>query len=60
MKLYGCHNREPFKSHIKVQDGWQDGKVRYRFIEFRMEPTCQYRYTDLGKQDKMCEGCKWK
>ena len=60
MKLYGCHNREPYKKLMKVRDGWVNGKPLYRWIDFRMEPTCQYRHTELGKQDKMCEGCKWK
>ena len=59
-KVYGCFDRQPYKPLTKVQDGWVNGKPLYRWIEFRMEPTCQYRHTDLGKQDERCEGCKWK
>lgn len=57
---YGCYNREPYKPLLKVQDGWVNGKPLYRHIEFRMEPSCQYRHTELGKQDQRCEGCKWR
>ena len=60
MKTYGCFNREPYKPLQKVQDGWVNGKPLYRWIDFRMEPTCQYSLSYLGQVDKQCEGCKWK
>lgn len=60
----GCHNREPFKQTMKVQDGYIEGGP-YRVAEtvetpFRMANECQYTLSDLGKTDKGCEGCKHK
>ena len=60
---YGCFNREPYKPSFIAKDRVVDGDDWvdvYKVVEFRMEPTCQYRHSELGQQDKMCEGCKWK
>jgi hypothetical protein len=58
----GCHNREPFKQLMNVQDGWTQGgshRVGYMVdVPFRMNPECQYTHTELGKTDKGCDGCK--
>lgn len=64
MSPYACHNREPYGQTVRMQDGWLEGGP-YRVAEmkdvpFRMNPNCQYRYTELGKADKRCDGCKHK
>lgn len=60
-KPYACHNRPPFRTSLKVQDGyWDDGLQRIPklvSVPFRMEFSCQYRKTDLGKADARCAGC---
>lgn len=64
MRFNGCHNREPFKTEIVVQDGWiYGGDVRMaktKTSPCRMAPDCQYTLTELGKADPQCAGCKWK
>lgn len=60
MKRYQCFDRQPYTKLYKAQDGWVNGRPLYRYVEFRMSPDCNYRHTDLGKQDQRCEGCKWK
>ena len=32
LRKYGCHNREPYKKLMNVQDGWVNGKQLYRWI----------------------------
>lgn len=60
----GCHNRAPYRPHIKVADGhWDDGVQRIpklTQIPFRMTRECQYTLSDLGAKDAGCTGCKWK
>lgn len=64
MTLNGCHNRQPYRQHMKVADGhWDDGVQRIpklTSIPFRMSTECNYTRTELGKTDQRCEGCKWK
>lgn len=65
MKPYACHNRPPYRQHMKAQDGyWNDGLQRIIpklvSIPFRMNPDCQYTKTSLGEADKRGIGCKWK
>ena len=68
-QLNGCHNRRGFQSWVEVQAGWQesdsvdDSKTRspvMDIVPFRMAYDCQYTLTELGQQDKGCEGCKWR
>lgn len=63
-KPYACFDRLPFRTSLKVQDGyWDDGLQRIpklTSVPFRMEFSCQYRHTELGKADARCEGCTWK
>jgi len=51
--VYGCHNRPPF---LPVVQSKQYGST----FPFTMNPNCQYTYTDLGRVDPRCEGCKHK
>lgn len=59
---YGCHNRQPFKESVPVQDGFfMDGVTRTpRMIASPVRSTkpCQYTKTALGQADKGCSGCK--
>ncbi len=52
---YGCYNREPYRSVFKAKDGKKEV-----WVEFRMTHECQYKHTELGKNDQKCVGCKWK
>ena len=58
---YGCHNRKEFKQKFFVQDGWwldgQQRTARVKQAQFRMEPTCKYTKTELGKVDERCKDC---
>lgn len=62
MKPYACHNRPPYRQHMKVADGhWDDGVQRIQklaSVPFRMNPDCQYTHTTLGQNDSRCNGCK--
>jgi hypothetical protein len=62
--MSGCHNRKPFKPFMVCQDGWyQDGYTRTPrmvSVPFRMNPNCQYQFTELGKKDVGCLGCSQK
>ena len=64
MRLNGCHNRPEYRPSTLVQDGWiavDDILIaKTTDIPFRMETLCQYTHTDLGKQDRGCDGCKWR
>lgn len=64
MKLNGCHNRQPYRSTIPMQDGWyMDGHSRspkMLSVPFRMNPECVYTTSELGQADAKCSGCKWK
>lgn len=65
-KKHGCHNRAPYKSEVKVQDGWQyaEGSMSrtpvMKNIPFTMTTECNYTHTELGRTDKCCAGCKWR
>lgn len=68
--MNGCHNREPFKAEMTVQDGWNNRIADIYHHEprrpvmvdvpFRMAPDCRYTHTELGQADKGCDGCRWK
>lgn len=65
---YGCHNREPHKRTLMVQDGYheyRDEHIAARVplmieVPFRMSQHCNYTSTELGKADTRCVGCKWR
>lgn len=48
---YGCHNRAPFNAHYFATGSDKP-------IPHAMTKDCQYRFTDLGKADPKCDGCK--
>lgn len=62
MKLNGCHNHEPFRTTMKVQDGYTEGgshRIAHMVeVPFRMSFQCEYQKTELGKADKGCTDCK--
>lgn len=64
--VYGCHNREPYKPSLVVQDGWfhrpgADTRLpRMVVIPFRNRPDCVYTTSDLGRTDPRCSGCACK
>lgn len=61
MRLYGCHNRDPYKTSVPVQDGWtKDGRRIMKDAPNQMAPDCRYTLTELGRQDQGCTGCKWR
>lgn len=53
--VYGCHNRPPFLPIVQMEKAGQVAQW-----PFAMSPNCQYTYTDLGRADPRCEGCKHK
>lgn len=61
---YACHNRPPYRQHMKVADGhWDDGVQRIpklTSVPFRMHPDCQYTLSQLGQADQRCTGCRWR
>lgn len=58
---YACHNRDEFAPSVTVQDGWENTWARRMVdMEFRLDPRCVYSTSDLGMNDKGCDGCKWK
>lgn len=69
--MNGCHNREPFKAEMYVQDGWSASAYEntraittrsqvIKPVPFRMAEDCRYTHTDLGKADNGCDGCRWR
>lgn len=62
IRPYACHNRPPYRQHMKVADGhWDDGVQRIQkltSVPFRMNPDCQYTLTELGKVDARCGDCE--
>jgi hypothetical protein len=64
--MNGCHNREPLRDYVVVQDGWnndpttQTRSARMVMIKDPMTKDCQYTLSDLGKADPKCAGCKWR
>lgn len=60
-KVNGCHNREPYKKSVDVQDGWTNVQTRRMItIPFPMTTDCQYTLSELGQRDEKCIGCKWR
>jgi hypothetical protein len=58
---YGCFNRAPFRPTVRVQQGYtQDGRRKMELIPFVNSMDCQYRLSELSKQDSGCDGCKWR
>lgn len=57
---YACHNRPPYRQHMKVADGhWDDGVQRIpkpTSVPFRMAKDCQYTHTTLWQADQRCTG----
>ena len=64
MRRNACFNREPLKTRVMVQDGWnQDGNTRTPRMSIIPDPMtkhCNYAMTDLGKVDPLCMGCSQK
>lgn len=63
---YGCHNRQPLRSHLIVQDGWRyvmgDEGLATRApvmkrAEVPMTKDCQH--TLDAPNDAKCKGCRW-
>lgn len=53
---YDCYDREPYKTHLMVQDGWTaDNRRNMVEIPFVMSMTCN---TNIPG-DSRCQGCKW-
>lgn len=66
---HGCHNREPYKPLLLVQDGYNpmskpDATTRspkMKQIEsFAHGAGCQYTLSQNGQEDAGCDGCKWR
>ncbi len=66
--MNGCHNRNPLKETIDVQDGWYESRIyrhngsftRTPFMKTITDPmtkTCQYQV--LHKDDPKCKDCRW-
>jgi hypothetical protein len=53
--MNGCFDRPPYSDHY-LPTGAPD-IPQYR-IPHRLTRDCQYRFTDLGKADPGCNGCK--
>lgn len=67
MSVYGCHNRAPFDgllpmpAHYTISiEGHQVKCEAQQMIPNVFAKDCQYTLTELSKNDKGCEGCKWK
>lgn len=61
MNHYACHNRQPFKRTLSVQDGYKpDGTRNMVGVPFRMSPHCEYTTTELGQVDERCGDCRHK
>jgi hypothetical protein len=63
---YGCHNRQPLRSHLIVQDGWryvpgEKGEPSRMPVLKRtpvyMSKDCQH--TLDAPNDAKCKGCRW-
>ena len=61
MKPYQCHNRQPFKRTLTVQDGYKQDGTRNMFeVPFTMSRLCEYTTSELGSVDKRCATCKYR
>ena len=59
-KKNGCHDRQPYRETLQVQNGWIDGRRNMETIPFVMSKGCHYTNTEAGKVDPGCTGCRWK
>ena len=57
MTHYACHNRLPFVDRTTLRD--HHGRVMATWPAV-MAKDCRYSLSDLGQQDKKCDGCKWR
>ena len=61
---YGCFSHAPYLPHVLLAGDYhlEDGILTRDVIKipFRMAMSCQYRLTDLGRDDPKCEGCSHK
>ena len=59
--MYGCHNHQPYVQTYPGMDvSWPiygERAENIRYIRTFGQQSCQYRLTELGRQDKKCEGC---
>lgn len=61
MKRYGCHDREPFKpAQVLHGHDSQTGRPIRVLVPFRNSPDCNFTFTELGRVDPKCDGCKHK
>lgn len=63
--MNGCHNRDPYKAHLMVQDGYHQNTAariaKMKQIEsFAHKSECQYTKSESGRNDAGCDGCKWR
>lgn len=57
MKPYGCHDRKHYASYYLPTGALDIPQYRINHV---MTRECQYRHTDLGKNDPKCTNCKHK
>mgnify|MGYP003467843815 FL=1 len=57
MTHYACHDRLPFVDRTTLRD--HHGRVMATWPAV-MAKDCRYSLSDLGQQDKKCDGCKWR
>ena len=61
---YQCHDRAPYAINIPMRDSIRVHGLMVthgtRHVPHAMKKDCQYQYTELGKADNGCNGCKWR
>lgn len=68
---YGCKDRKPFKRLVSLPATYtlvvaSEGVGHHVICEavqewpFIFRADCVYTESELGQQDKGCEGCKWR
>ena len=62
---YGCWGHAPYRPHILLDGDYkidEHGDLVREVIRipFRMAMGCEYKKTELGKDDPKCVGCTWK
>ncbi len=64
MEMNGCHNREPLRDYVRVQNGWvtrgQSRDPLMVTIPDPMTKECVYTRSAVGQADPGCVGCKWR
>jgi len=64
VRHYGCHDRADYLPTYPAQDGWirtaDSAVAKIVDIEFNGSKACNYKLTELGKIDPLCDGCIWK